>query len=216
MQQLCDLMTFAKRYFDHIPHRHSLRTMAIKFSRRGVQFSYRVRAGPWESCAFCNLHAEQGVVSGFRKWTTHTKNQERMAFRTKKPKSSDILVSHHDQICVILSTTDTILLPFTNKLFEKHIIDRSTKNEISHKAGYKAADTLLDCLEMRVDANPSLLQTVFEVMREVDTLTDVVEKMERMEKEWLAKQEDMQGIPLTGISVCECVLNHILYCLVSI
>ena len=138
-----------------------------------------------------------------------------MAFRTKKPKSSDILVSHHDQICVILSTTDTILLPFTNKLFEKHIIDRSTKNEISHKAGYKAADTLLDCLEMRVDANSSLLQTVFEVMREVDTLTDVVEKMERMEKEWLAKQEDMQGIPLTGISVCECicVLNPILYCL---
>ena len=146
---------------------------------------------------------------------TYRKPKSGMTFRTRKPKSRDILVSHHDQICVILSTTDTILLPFTNKLVEKHIIDRSTRNEISHKAGYKAADTLLDCLEMRVDANPSLLQTVFEVMREVDTLTDVVEKMERMEKEWLAKQEDMQGIPLIGISVCECicVLNPILYCL---
>ena len=122
--------------------------------------------------------------------------QKRMTYRTK---SSDTLVSHHDKICSILSTTDAVLLPFTAKLFEKHIIDRRTKNEISHNVGYKAADTLLDCLEMKVDANPAFLQTVFEVMREVDTLKDVLEKME---SEWLAKQEDMQGIPLTGVYKC--------------
>ena len=122
-----------------------------------------------------------------------------MAYR--KHKSSHILVPHHDEICEILSTTDTILLPFTAKLFGKQVIDRSTKNEISQKAGYKAADTLLDCLEMRVDRNPRLLQTVLEVMREVDALSDVAEKME---KEQSAKQELKKDIPvLTGIcDVC--------------
>ena len=127
---------------------------------------------------------------------------KRMAYGTRKRKPSDVLQSHHHQICLILSTTDAILLPFTAKLFEKHIIDRSTKNEISHNLGYKAADTLLDCLEMKVDVNSSLLQTVFQVMREVDTLKDVVEQMK---KERLAKQEDIQDIPLPGISMCECI-----------
>ena len=128
-----------------------------------------------------------------------------MAYR--KPKSSHILVPHHDEICEILSTTDTILLPFTAKLFGKQVIDRSTKNEISQKAGYKAADTLLDCLEMRVDRNPRLLQTVLEVMREVDALTHVAEKME---KEWSAKQEVKKDIPvLTGIcDVCFSIVEY--------
>ena len=125
-----------------------------------------------------------------------------MAYR--KPKSSHILVPHHNEICEILSTTDTILLPFTARLFGKQVIDRSTKNEISQKAGYKAADILLDCLEMRVDRNPRLLQTVLEVMREVDALTHVAEKME---KERSAKQEDIPV--LTGIcDVCISIVEY--------
>ena len=123
-----------------------------------------------------------------------TKPHEEMTSRKSNP--SDVIVHHHDEICDLLSTTNTALRSLAAKLFGEHIIDRRTKNEVTRKASYKSVDTLLDYLELKIDGNPGLLKKVFDVMEELDALTDVVEKM-RTEK--AAIQEERQGMPvLTG------------------
>ena len=92
--------------------------------------------------------------------------------------ASDILVSHHNVICKVLSVSKTTLISLTGKLFEVRIVDRATKIAVISKGGYEGADTLLDHVEIRVDNNPQLLHTVLEAMRELKALKDVVEQID--------------------------------------
>ena len=116
-----------------------------------------------------------------------------MAAKSDVAKPSDVLISRHKDICSTLSVSETTLESLTGKLFQLRIVDRSTKTAVMSKAGYKGADTLLDYVEMRVDNNPEILHSVFEAMRESESLKEIVEQMER-------KQESETNIS-TGINI---------------
>ena len=98
-------------------------------------------------------------------------------------KASDILVTHHDDLCKALTVSETTLFSLTGKLYSKRIVDFRTKSEITTKGGYKGADTLMDYLEMRVDHNSDMLYNVLRAMRELEALKDIVEKMDSWEGE---------------------------------
>ena len=98
-------------------------------------------------------------------------------------KASDILVTHHDDLCKALTVSETTLFSLTGKLYSKRIVDFRTKSEITTKGGYKGADTLMDYLEMRVDHNSDMLYNVLQAMRELEALKDIVEKMDSWEGE---------------------------------
>ena len=98
-------------------------------------------------------------------------------------KPSDVLVSHHNDICKILDASETTLNSLTGKLFQLQIVDRPTKIDVMSKGGYKGADTLLDHVETRVDNNSQILITFLEAMRENTALKDITEQLERETKQ---------------------------------
>ena len=100
-----------------------------------------------------------------------------------KSRASDILVTHHDDLCKALTVSETTLFSLTGKLYSKRILDFCTKSEITSKGGYKGADTLMDYLEMRVDHNSAMLYNVLQAMRELEDLKDIVEKIDSWEGE---------------------------------
>ena len=100
-----------------------------------------------------------------------------------KSRASDILVTHHDDLCKALTISETTLFSLTGKLYSKRIVDFRTKSEITSKGGYKGADTLMDYLGLRVDNNSNMLYYVLQAMRELEALKDIVEKMESWEGE---------------------------------
>ena len=104
-------------------------------------------------------------------------------FRNSKSRASDILVTHHDDLCKALTVSETALFSLTGNLYSKRILDFRTKSEITSKGGYKGADTLMDYLEMRVDHNSAMLYNVLQAMRELEDLKDIVDKMDSWEGE---------------------------------
>ena len=100
-----------------------------------------------------------------------------------KSRASDILVTHHDDLCKALTVSENTLFSLTGKLYSKQILDFPTKYEITSKGGYKGADTLMDYLEFRVLHNPGLLYNVLQAMRELEVLKDIVVKLESWEGE---------------------------------
>ena len=104
-------------------------------------------------------------------------------FRNSKSRASDILVTHHDDLCKALTVSETALFSLTGNLYSKRILDFRTKSEIISKGGYKGADTLMDYLEMRVDNNSAMLYNVLQAMRELEDLKDIVDKMDSWEGE---------------------------------
>ena len=100
-----------------------------------------------------------------------------------KSRASDILITHHDDLCKALTVSETTLFSLTGKLYSKRILDFRTKFEITSKGGYKGADTLMDYLEMRVDHNSAMLYNVLQAMRELEDLKDIVEKMDSWEED---------------------------------
>ena len=95
-----------------------------------------------------------------------------MALGVAKP--SDFLISHHNDICSTLSVSKTTLVSLTGKLFQLRIVDRSTKTAVVSKGGYKGADILLDFVEMKLDNNPEILESVLEAMQENESLKEIV------------------------------------------
>ena len=106
-----------------------------------------------------------------------------MATSKEQQATGCVLVSHHNAICDVLSVSKPTLISLTGKLFSEHIIDRPTKTSVLSKGGYKGADILLDHVEMKVESNPSILQTVLKAMKEHESLVDIVEQMENWEGE---------------------------------
>ena len=104
-------------------------------------------------------------------------------------RAKDILVSHRSEISKVLTVSETTLLSLTVKLYEKQIVDDLTKAEIISQTGVRAANTLLDLIELRVKYKPQLLHTVFDAMKENMALKDIVEQMEN----WKSEDIDMQG-----------------------
>ena len=102
---------------------------------------------------------------------------------------SGVLVFHHNEICRVLTLSETTLCSLAGELFAKGIIDDVTKSEVMSKGGYKGADTLMDLIMLKVDSTPEILPTVFEAMRGLETLEDIVKKMEKWERE----DKDVQG-----------------------
>ena len=100
-----------------------------------------------------------------------------------KSRASDILVTHHDDLCKALTVSETALFSLTGNLYSKRILDFRTKSEIISKGGYKGADTLMDYLEMRVDHNSAMLYNVLQAMRELEDLKDIVDKMDSWEED---------------------------------
>ena len=84
---------------------------------------------------------------------------------------------HHGEVCAILDSNDSSLLPLVLMFCEKGIIDERTKNEIDHQNIYEGANIMMKYLRMKVEHSPNIFQTVLEVMGEVDVLERVVEKM---------------------------------------
>ena len=103
--------------------------------------------------------------------------------------ASDVLVSHHNDICRVLTISETTLWSLAGELFAKGFIDGLTKFEVTSKGGYKGANTLMDLIELKVDSRPEILPSVFEVMRRLGALVDIVEKM----KKWKREDKDVQG-----------------------
>ena len=117
-----------------------------------------------------------------------------MAAKIDVARPSDVLVSRHSDVCSTLSVSETTLESLTGKLFQLRIVDRSTKTAVMSKAGYKGADTLLDYVEMRVDNNPEILQSVFEAMSECESLKEIVHQMKR---KWESETKHLS----TGINI---------------
>ena len=99
------------------------------------------------------------------------------------------MVSHHDEMCKILTVSKITLFSLAVKLYAERIIDIHTKSYVIKKGGFKGADALLDLIKLKVDSKPEILPTVFKAMREQETLKDIVEKMEK----WEGEDKDVQG-----------------------
>ena len=112
-----------------------------------------------------------------------------MEAANSKSVASDVLVSHHDEMWKILNVSKITLLSLAVKLYAKRIIDIHTKSLVTTKGGYEEANTLLDHIKLKVDSKPEILPTVFEAMREHETLKDIVEKMEK----WQGEDKNVQG-----------------------
>ena len=100
-------------------------------------------------------------------------------FGNSKSRASDILITHHDDLCKALTVSETTLFSLTRKLYSQRILDFRTKSEITSKGGYKGANTLMDYLEMRVDHNSDMLYNVLQAMRELEALKDIIKNMGR-------------------------------------
>ena len=77
-----------------------------------------------------------------------------------------------------MEKSGTTLRDLTGELFQEGIVDTASKNEIFRQKGYDGADTLMDLVEMKVDANPQHFDTVLQLMRRQDDLREIVQKME--------------------------------------
>ena len=100
--------------------------------------------------------------------TTSTKHSRRF---------DQVMRCHHGELCAILHNDDSSLLPLVLRFCEKDIIDKRTKNKIDHQNQYEGANIMMKYLRMKVEHSPNILQTVLEVMGEVDVLERVIEKM---------------------------------------
>ena len=106
-----------------------------------------------------------------------------MAVANSKSVVSDVLVSHHNDICKVLAVSETTLISLAVELYAKRIIDIDTKSAVISKGGYKGADALLDIVKMGVDFKPGILLSVFDAMQKMNVLKDIVEKMQKWEGE---------------------------------
>ena len=83
---------------------------------------------------------------------------------------------HNGEVCTIVNL-ESALLPLVLKLFERGIIDESTKNDVDRQNDYKGAKMVMEYLQRKVEQTPEIFPTVLEVMGEVNALEAVVEKM---------------------------------------
>lgn len=91
---------------------------------------------------------------------------------------NDILRSQSSRVCTILSGSDDLLLLFAGKLYDKGIIDRLTKNEVRRTKGYEGADIMMDYLLTKLGEQPSLFETVLDLMKEIELLSTVAAELE--------------------------------------
>ena len=105
-------------------------------------------------------------------------HHKQISGRIKKRKTSAAFRQYHHGICKIMEKSGTTLRDLTGELFQEGIVDTATKNEIFRQKGYDGADTLMDLVEMKVDANPQNFDTVLQIMHSQDDLQEIVQKME--------------------------------------
>ena len=94
-------------------------------------------------------------------------------------KPSDILRHHHNQICNVLATAEETMTSFVIMLHGKHVITISTKNDVCQTKGLDGPNTLLDILETKVDESPEHLDTILEIMKELEDLHDTLESIQK-------------------------------------
>ena len=104
-------------------------------------------------------------------------------------KPSDILRHHHNQICNVLATAEETMTSFVIMLYGKHVITITTKIDVCQRKGLDGPNTLLDILETKVDENPEHLDTILEIMNELEDLHNALESIQ---KESYDKQEMSQ------------------------
>ena len=109
-------------------------------------------------------------------------------------KKSDVLRSCCSQLCNVLATAHTTMISFTLKLYEKRIIDKTTKIEILERKGLEVANTLMDLVMMKIDFRPERLELVLQIMRELEDLQDVVEMIQTEKKDYIAIEETQSSM----------------------
>ena len=129
-----------------------------------------------------------------------------MAVANSKSVASDVLVFHHNDICKVLTVSQTTLFSLAGELYAKRIIDIRTKSEVISKGGYKGADTLLDLVKMKVDNKPRILPRVFEAMQKHEALKDIVEKMENWEEDKDVQGKCLQLLKYNGMYNVSCLI----------
>ena len=109
-------------------------------------------------------------------------------------KKSDVLRSCCSQLCNVLATAHTTMISFTLKLYEKRIIDKTTKIEILERKGLEVANILMDLVMMKIDLRPERLELVLQIMRELEDLQDVVEMIQTEKKDYIAIEETQSSM----------------------
>ena len=94
-------------------------------------------------------------------------------------KPGDILRHHHNQICNVLATAEETMTSFVIMLYGKHVITITTKNDVCLRKGLDGPNALLDILETKVDENPEHLDTILEIMKELENLHDTLESIQK-------------------------------------
>ena len=94
-----------------------------------------------------------------------------------KPTEDQIIKSHHDEICNVLSKSDDTLLQFADELYKRKIISAHTKNFAIARKGYGAACVLIDEVELKVQEIPTRFQIVLKIMKGLDEMKVISTKM---------------------------------------
>ena len=92
----------------------------------------------------------------------------------------DLLRENYDVICSTLKNSDESLSKLAIKFYEKRIIDQDAKNGVLSLQGqYQGPSKMMDFVKTRVDADPSLLHAVLDIMEGVEILETVVRDMKQ-------------------------------------
>ena len=106
---------------------------------------------------------------------------------------SQVLRDYHNELCRVFNcAVDEVLLDFAGKLYAKRIIDRETKIAVSRRKGYEAADILMDQVESMIDQSSTSLETVMQVMAEMEILKHVFEKIQKKRDATKLEAEEME------------------------
>lgn len=116
------------------------------------------------------------------------KEKKRPSRRRQDPYN---LRSHQAKLCDTLDNAlDVTLQSLAVGLYSKGIIDAHTKAEVLRYPGYKGAAMLMGCLELHVQRDPEVGESVLDIMDKHDCLRDIVKKMRAESSQLSASQSD--------------------------
>ena len=108
--------------------------------------------------------------------------QESPESASKRPSNEpvdphDLIRHYYADLCSTLDSSPASLDSLTQKMYSKEIIDRGTFNSVSAKGGQSGASILFNYVEQIIKQSPEKLEDVLKIMKEVQILQTIVEKM---------------------------------------
>ena len=133
-----------------------------------------------------------------------------VASRTTRRQPSEVLRNNSVEFIETVSTFKETFFTVVVRLYQSHIIDKRTKSFLFECSSPRvAANALLDRLELKIDANSRHLDAILQIMKEEESLEDLVENMEKEIVQSTDNAEELQEQPSTigGESTrCRCPL----------